>query len=97
VNSVVGTQVYGVKVYGVRGALSDPPGLGEWMVVVVVDHEKAVADARTTEVEQCIAALRESREQLTRPPLADNKRHLLAGIDHAIVVLEDHLTYGGAS
>ena len=46
---------------------------------------------------ECIAALRESREQLTRPPLADSKQHLLAGIDHAIVVLEDHLTYSGTS
>jgi hypothetical protein len=87
----------GAPVYGARGTLSSVPKLGEWLVVLVADHEKAIADTRTTEVEQCITALRESREQLTRPPLADSKKHLLAGIDHAIVVLQDHATYGGAS
>jgi hypothetical protein len=89
--------VSGAPVYGARGTLSSVPKLGEWLVVLKPDHDQALADARTTEVGQCIAALRESREQLTRPPLADNKRHLLAGIDHAIVVLEDHAAYGGAS
>ena len=66
-----------MKKYGARGALSDPPQLGETVVVLAWEAEAAIAKVAEAAVEQIIGSDEDTRAALTEAFL-EGQRDMLA-------------------
>ena len=66
-----------MKKYGARGALSDPPQLGESVVVLAADAEAAIAKVVVMAVEQILGSDEDMRAALTEAFL-EGQRDMLA-------------------
>ena len=69
-----------MKRYGARGALSDPPQLGESVVVLAWEAEAAIARLAAASVDQILGADEDLKAALTEAYLQGQREALVAAV-----------------